>query len=70
MDEQSGWLSVAGGRTVSYRFRIKCFTEPDEVAGADSWHYDKAAKYLVADKQGASFTLTVNGLKGYSEKQE
>lgn len=66
MDEQSGTLTVDGAKSVSYRFRIKSFSKPDKIKGADSWSYNQANKYIIIDKEGAEFSVQVEGLKAYS----
>ena len=68
MNEKTGELTVRGATPAPWRFRVKSFSAPAGVEGADSWRYDKAAEYLVIDKQGASFTIRIQGLKGYSGK--
>jgi len=68
MNEKTGELSIRSAVSAPWRFRIKSFSAPTQVEGADKWHYDKAAKYIVIDKQGSSFTLHIQGLKGYSNK--
>ena len=70
MNESAGTLSVAGGKTADYRFRIKSFSKPYSVSGVDSWHYDAANQYLIADKTGNTFTLAIAGLQGYSNEQD
>jgi len=66
MDEQSGTLTVDGSQSLSYRFRIKSFNKPQSVKGAGSWTYDQTDKCIIIDKQGAGFSLHVQGLKAYS----
>ena len=68
MNEQSGVLSVNGAEAVSYRFRIKSFSPPQNVQGADSWTYDQGNHYIIVNKQGTSFQLQINGLEAYSSK--
>jgi len=66
MDEESGTLTVAGRKPVSYRFRIKSFSEPDSIKGAGSWSYDQANKCIIIDKEGAGFSVKIEGLNAYS----
>jgi len=66
MDEQSGTLTVDGGKSISYRFRIKSFGKPERIKGTDSWSYDQANQYVIIDKEGSGFTVQIEGLKGYS----
>lgn len=64
--EQNGAFPLAGDETVPYRFRIKCFSPPSDVKGADAWAYDEQGQVLVVDKHGSSFTLSIQGLQAYS----
>jgi hypothetical protein len=67
MDEQSGTLTVKGRKSLSYRFRIKSFSRPERIKGAGSWSYDQASQCIIIDKEGAGFSVQVEGLKAYSE---
>jgi len=69
MNEKTGDLTVRGSVSASWRFRIKSFSAPAHVEGADQWHYDKEAKTIIIDKRGASFAIRIQGLKGYSGKK-
>jgi len=66
MDEQSGTLTVDGRKSVSFRFRIKSFCKPESIKGAGSWSYDQAGQFIIIDKEGAGFSVHVEGLKAYS----
>jgi len=66
MDEQSGTLTVNGRKSISYRFRIKSLSKPDRIKGADSWGYDQVSQCVIIDKEGARFSVQVEGLKAYS----
>jgi len=68
MDEKSGSLSVSGSSSLPWRLRVKSFSAPSSVEGADAWSYDEDAKWVVIDKQGAEFTVRIEGLGGYSGK--
>jgi Glycosyl hydrolases family 31 len=65
VDAASGAIAVTGSAAASYRLRVKSFQAPTSVAGADTWSYDATNKVIVVDKQGATFALTIAGLKGY-----
>src|SRR5262249_32108968 len=64
-DATAGTVTITGSTSTSYRMRIKSLAAPTSVTGADTWTYDAIHKVVVADKQGASFTVVVNGLQGY-----
>lgn len=66
VDESAGTIGISGSISNSYRLRVKSFTAPSAVSGADGWSYDATGKYVIIDKQGTSFQITVNGLSGYS----
>jgi alpha-glucosidase (family GH31 glycosyl hydrolase) len=66
MDEQSGTLTVDGAKSISYRFRIKSFGKPERIKGAGSWSYDQASQCISIDKEGARFSVQLEGLKAYS----
>jgi hypothetical protein len=38
---------------------------PPGVTGADNWSYDAAAKVVIADKVGSTFSIAIAGLTGY-----
>ncbi|HZL17532.1 MAG TPA: TIM-barrel domain-containing protein, partial [Polyangia bacterium] len=65
IDATSGTISVAGAQATAYRLRVKSMQAPTGVTGADTWSYDATNKVVVVDKQGATFTIVVAGLKGY-----
>jgi hypothetical protein len=65
MDEATGGITVEGDSTVAYRFRIVSFTAPEGVEGADAWNYDAESKIVTIDKEGASFTVRIDGGVGY-----
>ena len=56
---------MSGTAPAAYRLRVKSLQAPTAVTGADTWSYDATAKVVVADKQGAAFTLAIAGLGGY-----
>jgi alpha-glucosidase (family GH31 glycosyl hydrolase) len=64
-DATSGTLTVTGSVSTSYRLRVKSLQPPTSVTGADAWSYDTVNKVIIADKQGAAFSLMIAGLKGY-----
>jgi alpha-D-xyloside xylohydrolase len=64
-DAGAGTVTVTGSVSASYRLRIKSLAAPTGVTGADTWSYDAVHKVVVADKQGASFTVVVAGLGAY-----
>jgi alpha-glucosidase (family GH31 glycosyl hydrolase) len=64
-DATSGTLTVTGSVSTSYRLRVKSLQPPTSVTGADAWSYDTVDKVIIADKQGAAFSLMIAGLKGY-----
>jgi hypothetical protein len=66
LNESTGTIGITGSISQPYRFRVKSFAAPGSVSGADSWSYDATQKYIIIDKQGTSFQVTVNGLIGYS----
>lgn len=68
MNEAGGLLSVTGAATNSYQFRVKSFSAPTSVTGADSWAYNSTNQQLVINKQGTSFAFNIQGLNGYSSK--
>ncbi|MES1164279.1 MAG: hypothetical protein ABUR63_00860, partial [Verrucomicrobiota bacterium] len=65
VDAAAGTVAVSGTVAAAYRLRVKSLRAPTGVTGADTWSYDAAAKVVIADKQGAAFTLTIAGLAGY-----
>jgi alpha-glucosidase (family GH31 glycosyl hydrolase) len=67
VDATAGTVTVsgAGAAPAPYRLRVKSLQAPTDVTGADTWSYDAASKMVVADKQGATFTIVIAGLKGY-----
>ena len=65
VDAASGAVTVTGAATASYRLRIKSLQAPAGVTGADTWSYDPVSKFVVADKQGTTFSVLINGLQGY-----
>jgi alpha-glucosidase (family GH31 glycosyl hydrolase) len=64
-DGATGAVTVAGTTSASYRLRVKSLQAPSAVTGADMWSYDATNQVVIADKQGAAFTVTIAGLKGY-----
>lgn len=56
---------MTGSVVAAYRLRVKSMQAPTGVTGADTWSYDATNKVVVIDKQGAAFTITIAGLKGY-----
>ncbi len=64
-DANAGTVTVTGAAAAPYRLRVKSLQAPTTVTGADTWSYDAASKMVVADKQGATFTIVIAGLKGY-----
>jgi alpha-glucosidase (family GH31 glycosyl hydrolase) len=62
VDAAAGTVQISGTAVASYRLRIKSLTAPTAVTGADTWSYDSTAKVVIADKQGATFTVTLSGL--------
>ncbi|MBP8645189.1 MAG: hypothetical protein KBH99_03610, partial [Syntrophobacteraceae bacterium] len=67
VDETLGTISVSGSRTEAYRFRIRCFSKPTSVMGADAWFYDPDTGFTTVDRMGDQFTLTVQPMRGYLE---
>ena len=65
VDATAGTVTVTGTAAAPYRLRVKSLQAPTSVAGADSRRYDTAGKVVVIDKQGATFTVVIAGLKGY-----
>jgi alpha-glucosidase (family GH31 glycosyl hydrolase) len=65
VDASSGNINVSGSASASYRLRVKSLQAPTGVTGADTWSYDAVKKVIVIDKQVATFTVAVSGLKGY-----
>jgi alpha-D-xyloside xylohydrolase len=65
VDASSGTVTVTGSTAASYRLRVKSLQAPTGVTGADAWSYDAANKVVVVDKQGTTFSVVINGLKGY-----
>ena len=66
VDEARGTVAVSGSQAAAYRLRVKSFARPSAVSGADSWTYDSTAQTVIVDKQGQNFTVTINGLRGYT----
>jgi alpha-glucosidase (family GH31 glycosyl hydrolase) len=64
-DATSGTVTVTGSVPASYRLRLKSLQPPSVVTGADAWSYDAVDKVVIADKQGAAFSIGITGLKGY-----
>ncbi len=65
VDEAAGSVRVTGTVVRSYILRVKSFSPPSSVQGADSWSYDGVSQYLTIRKRGDAFTIAINGLKGY-----
>jgi alpha-glucosidase (family GH31 glycosyl hydrolase) len=65
VDAAAGTVTVTGTAAAPYRLRVKSLQAPTSVTGADSWSYDAAGKVAIIDKQGATFTVVISGLKGY-----
>jgi alpha-glucosidase (family GH31 glycosyl hydrolase) len=65
VDATSGIITMTGSVVAAYRLRVKSMQAPTGVTGADTWSYDATNKVVVIDKQGAAFTITIAGLKGY-----
>jgi alpha-glucosidase (family GH31 glycosyl hydrolase) len=65
VDATAGTVTVTGAAAASYLLRVKSLQAPTSVTGADTWSYDAASKMVVTDKQGATFTIVIAGLKGY-----
>lgn len=59
VDATAGTIKVTSDSTVGYRFRIKSVAKPSSVAGADAWSYDAARDFIVADKKGSAFTISL-----------
>jgi len=68
VDEAKGTITVKGREKADYRLRIKCFTQPESVKGADSWRYDAESKYIIADKKAKSFKINIRPLYAYGKK--
>jgi len=69
-NESTGTFTLSGVMTHSYILRIKSFAAPTAVSGADSWSYDQARKFIIAQKSQSAFTIAITGLKGYSASTE
>jgi hypothetical protein len=69
VDEIAGRISIDGTSTRNYLLRIKSFTEPASVTGADNWAYDTVKKVVLISKTGIDFTIRINGLQGYGPAQ-
>ena len=67
VDEAKGTITLKGCKRADYRLRIKCFTEPESVKGADSWRYDAESKYIIADKKAKGFTINIRPLYAYGK---
>jgi hypothetical protein len=65
VDATSGTITMTGSVVTGYRLRVKSMQAPTGVTGAETWSYDATNKVVVIDKQGAAFTITIAGLKGY-----
>jgi alpha-glucosidase (family GH31 glycosyl hydrolase) len=65
VDAVSGTVTVTGSAVASYRLRVKSLQAPTGVTGADNWAYDSVNKVAVVDKQGSTFSIVIDGLKGY-----
>jgi hypothetical protein len=68
VDESRGTITVDGGSTTDYVLRVKSFSAPGSVTGADSWTYDAAGEYVIADRRGQGFMITIDGLRGYGRR--
>jgi hypothetical protein len=66
VDEGAGTITVLGSTPGDYRFRIKSFTSPESVMGANRWYYDIASKTIIVDRLGDNFSIKVLGWTGYS----
>ncbi len=69
VNESRGTITVHGDRSAGYLLRVKSFATPSSISGADSWSYDSAKQYININKTGQDFTLTIQGLRGYSGAQ-
>ncbi len=67
VDEQGGTIEVAGEIEADYRIRVKCFARPGEVRGGTD-RYDAKTKWLQIDRTGSSFTIEIDGLRGYATR--
>lgn len=65
VDEAEGSIQLASAVPASYRLRVKSFSAPASVSGADSWHYDAVKQLVVIDRQGSNFKITIQGLHAY-----
>jgi hypothetical protein len=54
VNESAGTIGVDGVSSLNYKL------------GATGWSYDATNKYVIIDKTGTDFTITISGLKGYS----
>ncbi|MEO8614960.1 MAG: TIM-barrel domain-containing protein, partial [Luteolibacter sp.] len=62
----NGSLQVNSPTSRTWLFKVKCFSAPSSVTGADTWSYDGTSKTLTIQKAGSAFTVSVTGLVGYS----
>ncbi len=58
-------ITITGVMDQAYRLRVKTFTAPTAVTGADTWSYDDVAHVVTIDKQGARAEITITGLQGF-----
>jgi alpha-glucosidase (family GH31 glycosyl hydrolase) len=65
VDESQETITVEGESSTSYCLRVKSFARPNSVYGADSWSYDSASQYVLINKEGQDFTITIEGLASY-----
>ncbi len=65
----NGTVQVLSPTSRTWLFKVKCFSAPGAVTGADSWSYDSVNKVLSIEKTGADFSIQVEELTGYSSIQ-
>jgi alpha-glucosidase (family GH31 glycosyl hydrolase) len=67
VNERAGTIAIRSFQRGNYRLRVKSFTSPTSIQGANRWYYDADTQYIVIDQLGANFTITIQGLAGYSQ---
>ena len=70
MDEKSGTLTVDSKNSSSYSFRVKSFSTPKNITGADSWSYSSSSRYITINKIGTKFSIKIDGLKGFTKNND
>lgn len=69
MDEASGKFEAKSHLVRDWILRVKSFTKPTSVEGADSWEYDGETKFAIVRGKATDFRVTIAGIKAFGSAE-